>query len=169
MTELSYRYLTPSAVSNGAGRVSLDFATSGGSDPSHPELAHPFFFAGFVERPAVVAQSLLVLARISRTRFYVPPNTLAAEIRAADPVVTTTPEGLRFEAFSVCCGVYARLDLDADAFEAEHLARGVTRSVADNALREWLQGFCGSSASARAAGHLLDIKAGHQINREASK
>ena len=65
-------------------------------------MAHPFFFSGFVAQPAVVAQALLMLARVARTRFYVPPNTLAAVLRAADPVVTSTPEGLRFESFSVC-------------------------------------------------------------------
>ena len=41
-------------------------------------VAHPFFFSGFVAQPAVVAQALLMLARVARTRFYVPPNTLAA-------------------------------------------------------------------------------------------
>ncbi len=52
------------------------------------------------------------------TRFYVPPNTLAAILRAADPVVTSTPQGLRFESFSACCGVYARLDVAREALDS---------------------------------------------------
>ena len=92
-------------------------------------------------QPAVVAQALLMLARVARTRFYVPPNTLAAVLRAADPVVTSTPEGLRFESFSVCCGVYARLDVDAAALDATHVAPGVTNVDVNPPLRQALAGL----------------------------
>ncbi len=136
MTELSYAYLTPSAWTPG----DLSLATSGGTTTGGA-AAHPFFFSGFVEQPAVVAAALLALARISRTRFYVPPNTLAAVLRAADPVVTSTPEGLRFEAFSVCCGVYARLDVDASALDADHVASGVTNVDVNPPLRQALAGL----------------------------
>ena len=82
-----------------------------------------------------------MLARVARTRFYVPPNTLAAVLRAADPVVTSTPEGLRFESFSVCCGVYARLDVDAAALDATHVAPGVTNVDVNPPLRQALAGL----------------------------
>ena len=88
----------------------------------------------------MVAQALLMLARVARTRFYVPPNTLAA-VLAADPVVTSTPEGLRFESFSVCCGVYARLDVDAAALDATHVAPGVTNVDVNPPLRQALAGL----------------------------
>ena len=88
-----------------------------------------------------------MLARVARTRFYVPPNTLAAVLRAADPVVTSTPEGLRFESFSVCCGVYARLDVDAAALDATHVAPGVTNvDVIRRCARHWRG--CGRQAPA---------------------
>ncbi|WZB60378.1 hypothetical protein WJ970_20370 [Achromobacter xylosoxidans] len=90
---------------------------------------------------AVVAQALLMLARVARTRFYVPPNTLAAVLRAYRPVVTSTPEGLRFESFSVCCGVYARLDVDAAALDATHVAPGVTNVDVNPPLRQALAGL----------------------------
>lgn len=140
MTELAYTYLAPSEFAQRLGQADLSLATSGGLAPSGA-VAHPFFFSGFVAQPAVVAQALLMLARVARTRFYVPPNTLAAVLRAADPVVTSTPEGLRFESFSVCCGVYARLDVDAAALDATHSAAGVTNVDVNPPLRQALAGL----------------------------
>ena len=107
MTELAYAYLAPSDFAQRQGQADLSLATSGGLAPSGA-VAHPFFFSGFVAQPAVVAQALLMLARVARTRFYVPPNTLAAVLRAADPVVTSTPEGLRFESFSAVSYTHLR-------------------------------------------------------------
>ncbi len=137
---IDYSYLAPSGFAQQDGRASLGLATSGGTAPVGP-VAHPWFFSGFVEHPGVVAQGLLLLARVARTRFYVPPNTLAAVLRAADPVVTSTPEGLRFESFSVCCGVYARLDVDAAALDASHTAVGVTNVDVNPPLRQALAGL----------------------------
>ena len=139
MAELAYAYLAPS-----------EFAQR---RPGRPEPGHQrrrravgrggasLLLSGFVAQPAVVAQALLMLARVARTRFYVPPNTLAAVLRAADPVVTSTPEGLRFESFSVCCGVYARLDVDAAALDATHVAPGVTNVDVNPPLRQALAGL----------------------------
>ena len=140
MSGTEYAYLAPSAFTQGDFGGRLDLATSGGSS-AQGMLAHPFFFSGFVEHPAVVAQGLLLLARTARTRFYVPPNTLAAVLRAADPVVTSTPEGLRFESFSACCGVYARLDVDRAALDASHLEAGVTNVDVNPPLRQALAGL----------------------------
>lgn len=147
MTTLDYAYRTPSSCTaagpDGAG-ARLDLATSGGTMVKGQALdavAHPFFFSGFVAHPGVVAQALLVVARVARTRFYVPPNMLAAILRAADPVVTCTSEGLRFESFSACCGVYARLDVDANALDIYHAASGVTNVDVNPPLRQALAGL----------------------------
>ena len=139
MTELDYAYLAPSVLAkrmDGDG-FRLSLATSGGFT-SAGATRHPFFFAGFVDHPAVIAQALLAIARVARTRFYVPPSTLAAVLRAADPVVTSTPEGLRFESFSVCCGVYARLDVDIGALDVLHSGVGVTNVDVNPPLRQAL-------------------------------
>ncbi|QIL74211.1 SWIM zinc finger family protein (plasmid) [Diaphorobacter sp. HDW4B] len=141
--QLAYSYLAPSHITQSADKADLRLATSGGNAPSGA-VAHPFFFSGFVEQPAVVAQGLLMLARVARTRFFVPPNSLAAILRAADPVVTSTREGLRFESFSVCCGVYARLDVDASALDAIHWAPGVTNVDVNPPLRQALAALRGS-------------------------
>ena len=135
--ELAYRYGVPSRLDEGAG---LALATSGGSTPEG-EAARPYFFSGFMERPDVVAAGLLAVARVARTRFYVPPGMVPApgggltRIGMLDPVVTSTAEGLRFESFSVCCGVYARLDVQASSLDATHRAVGVTNVDVNQPLR----------------------------------
>ena len=135
--ELAYRYGVPSRLDEHAG---LALATSGGSTPEG-EAAYPYFFSGFMERPDVVAAGLLAVARVARTRFYVPPGMVVApgggltRIGMLDPVVTNTAEGLRFESFSVCCGVYARLDVEASALDAAHCAVGVTNVDVNQPLR----------------------------------
>ncbi|MDR2296947.1 MAG: SWIM zinc finger domain-containing protein [Comamonas sp.] len=134
LNQASYAYLASSSLTQESGGHRLALATSGGRSASE-DL---FFFSGFVQHPAVVAQSLLLLARVARTRFYVPPNALAAVLRAADPVVTSTPEGLRFESFSACCGVYARLDVDASALDIAHQSSGVTNVDVNPPLRHAL-------------------------------
>lgn len=140
------RYLRPSTLHPTVDGAELSLATcSPGTGPvrsstvpGHTTVRHPFFFAGFVEHPAVTAAALLVVARTARSRFYVPPNTVAAAVRAADPVVTSTPEGLRFESFSVCCSTYCRLDIDASALDASHRADGVTNVDVNPPLRRAL-------------------------------
>lgn len=135
--ELDYSYVAASALEPVGGEPRLSLATSGGSTPAG-RVAHPRFFSGFVEHPVAVAQSLLAIARVARTRFYVPPGALPAVLRAADPVVTSTPEGLRFESFSACCGVYARLDVDAAALDASFTGVGVTNVDVNPPLRQAL-------------------------------
>src|SRR5262249_10136504 len=103
--EHTYSYLGPSLVSEEAGRPEVSLATSGGRSPI------PYFFSGFLGAPRQTAQALLVVAEVARTRYYEPPNMVAARILAADPVVTSNVDRLRFESFSACAGVYSRLDL----------------------------------------------------------
>jgi len=140
-TTMEYRYLVPSELNEDGGRADLSLATSGGAEPDADQVTHPYFFSGFLEHSGVVAQALLVVARVSRTRFYTPPNVVAAVLRAADPVVTSTDEGLRFEAFSVCCGVYARLDVVSDALDCEYRVTGVTNVDVNPPLRQALAGL----------------------------
>jgi SWIM zinc finger len=103
--EQVFAYLAPSAVSP-SGELTL--ATSGGREP------HPHFFSGLLGAPRQTAQALLVVAEVARTRYYEPPQMVAARILAADPVVTSNVDRLRFESFSACAGVYSRLDLEPD-------------------------------------------------------
>ena len=133
--EQIYEYLRPSAMAAGTGDLYL--STSGGTSGGEFE-AHPHFFDGFVEHPEVTAAGLLVCARIAGSRFYMPANMLNAILRAADPVVTSNGDRLRFESFSACGGVYTRLDLPSEALADPPLSTGTTNVDLNKAVRDSL-------------------------------
>ena len=81
---------------------------------------------GRIISPKQTADLLLTLLAISRTRFFSPGEIRERMLNAADPVVTSDGSRLRFEVFSVCCGTYARLDLQPDALDAQWLGKGTT-------------------------------------------
>lgn len=111
--------------------------------PRPVALPHPFFFEGRCRSPRMVADLLLALAHTVNSRFYLP-----GAWRMLDPVVTSSEELLRLEGFSSCCGVYARVDLSAEAFDSEIQGRGTT-NVDFNAP------ITGSSKTAKLAKGLL--------------
>ncbi|EST38255.1 hypothetical protein N566_08460 [Streptomycetaceae bacterium MP113-05] len=55
-----------------------------------------------------------------------------------DPVVTGNGDRLRFESFSGCCGVYARLDVLREGLDGGETGRGTTNVDVNNPLREAL-------------------------------
>lgn len=136
-TKQAYTYLRPSAVAFGDGRTDLTLATSGGCTPAGP-AAHPTFFEGFLGHPEQSATALLAVAKVARTRFYTPPGMVAAILRAADPVVTSNGDRLRFESFSACCGVYARYDLLPGGLDGTVLDTGTTNVDFNPAMRDAL-------------------------------
>ncbi len=54
---------------------------------------------------------------------------------AADPVVTSSEEVLRFEAFSACCSTYAHVDLLSGAIDGTLQGRGTTNVDFNAAMR----------------------------------
>jgi len=118
--DYSYSYRGQSGLDDSAGRARLYLATSGGAE------SNPYFFQGRLLNPRLTADLMLTVARVARTRFHIPPAMLARILAAADPVVTCTDTRIRFESFSACCGVYARVDLTEAGFEGDLLGRGTT-------------------------------------------
>jgi hypothetical protein len=116
VSEHMYAYLGPSWFEEGE----LSLATSGG------RVEHPHFFSGVLVRPRQAAHGLLVVAEVARTRFFEPPGMLRARLLAADPVVTSNVDRLRFESFSACRGVYARFDLEPAALDGGFASWGTT-------------------------------------------
>ena len=115
-----YRYPFESQAVPTPRGMDLRLATSGPlSEPSR-------FFRGRLTRPRRAADLLQGLVEIVQARFYLPPSSLSRMLAMADPVVTCGSEVLRFEAFSGCCGVYARVDLLPPALDGEWLGRGTT-------------------------------------------
>jgi hypothetical protein len=109
--EHSYQY--PFASSIGDGRWTM--AASSG-----PSLDEHTFFEGRLTRPDITARLLLALSQVVRTHFF------DARPPQMDPIATSSPSMVRFEGFSGCCGVYARVDLDQRAFDHAAQTFGTT-------------------------------------------
>jgi hypothetical protein len=121
--DFTYRYPFASEVAPTGRGLGLCLATCGAN------LDHPHFFDGRMREPRVVSIMLLVLADVVRTHFFLPrPVNL-------DPVVTSSERMIRFEGFSGCCGVYARVDLPAAAFDSEFQGRGTTNVDFNDPMR----------------------------------
>ena len=113
--DFTYRYNGPSALTaDDGGKPSLFLATSS------PDRTHPFFFDGRVRSPRVMGDMLIALSDIVRTHYFLPMPILL------DPVLTSNESLLRVEGFSGCCGVYARADFPAEAFEGNCHGNGTT-------------------------------------------
>ncbi|KRD43410.1 hypothetical protein ASE38_03930 [Cellulomonas sp. Root930] len=150
--EQVYRYVRPSSVGVLDGLPDLRLATSGGElDPN------PHFFEGTLGHAEQMAVALLMVARVARTRFYVPPGMLAAVLRAADPVVTSNGDRLRFESFSACCGVHVRLDVLPGALGGPALATGTTNVDVNPPMRQALAGIGGDDALHLSVGEDLTV------------
>lgn len=113
--DFTYRYAFPSNLAQANdGQAGLTLATC------NLDHATPYFFDGRVRSPRALGAMLTVLSDVVRTHFFLPmpPNL--------DPVLTSNENLLRLEGFSGCCGVYARVDLPAEAFEGDCHGRGTT-------------------------------------------
>ena len=126
--EASVLYPFASTVEGARLRLAL------GSRPDTDES----FFEGELAQPARDCAALLVIGHVALSRFFVPPGMLERILRNADPVITADGEELHFEAFSQCCGVYARLDLGGSALEGERIGRGTTNVDFNPQMREAL-------------------------------
>lgn len=110
----------------------LGLETSRGATPSGVE-DHPRFFAGFLTTPQVASAGLLAVADVAAARYY------QRQLRASlDPVVTGNGDRLRFESFSGCGGVYARLDVLESGLDGGEVGHGTTNVDVNNPLREAL-------------------------------
>jgi SWIM zinc finger/DprA/Smf-like nucleotide binding protein involved in DNA uptake len=120
MSVVDYAYARPSQLTAGG----LDLQTSGGSAPN------PRFFEGFVTAPQPVAAGLLAVAEVARTRYH-----QRVDWASLDPVVTGSRDMLRFESFSGCCGVYARMDVLPSGLDGRTPEHGTTNVDVNNPLR----------------------------------
>ncbi|MEU9321016.1 SWIM zinc finger family protein [Streptomyces sp. NPDC048295] len=130
-------YSRPSALGSSQTGQLLGLETSGGLTPRGVE-SHPRFFSGFLTSPRIAARGLLAVADVASARYYrtAPPSSL-------DPVVTGNGDRLRFESFSGCCGVYARLDVLQEGLDGARTDHGTTNVDVNNPLREALSRIAG--------------------------
>ena len=123
----SYAYQGTSTFSSDAG---LRLSTSGAVTPAGL-VGEPRFFEGFLQYPQAAAAALLAVADVAAADYYRPRPGLL------DPVVTGHGDRLRFESFSACGGVYARLDVLPDGLDGE-TAYGTTNVDVNLPLRDAL-------------------------------
>jgi hypothetical protein len=133
--ELDYR--ASSALREGADGRSLDLETAWGATPAGI-VPQPRFFSGFLARPDVAAAGLLAVADVAGSRYF--DAGLMKRLANMDPVVTASGDRLRFESFSLCNGVHARLDILADGVDSGVIAHGTTNVDINPPLRLALAG-----------------------------
>ncbi len=83
----------------------------------------PCFFWGRLTDPYTTARCLLTLSNVVQSSFNLSPFQLAL---LKDPIVTAGNEKIRFEGFSHCAGVYARVDILSGGHDGEFLECGTT-------------------------------------------
>ncbi len=127
-------YLAPSAVRPWPGGTAVGLETARGLTPGGV-VDHPEFFSGLLSRPDVVAVGLLAVARVAGTRYSI---DLAELRRNLDPIVTAGGDRLRFESFSECNGVHARLDVLGDGLVTGDMSFGTTNVDINQPLRSAL-------------------------------
>ncbi|WP_224766080.1 SWIM zinc finger family protein [Nocardioides campestrisoli] len=124
-------YDRPSSLDVGAGRLLLE--TSGGV-ALRARSRHPRFFDGMLVHPQVAGSALRQVAQVAAAS-YVRRDRNAGGL---DPVVTSDGVRLRFESFSLCGGVLARLDVLPEGLDGDVLDRGTTNVDVNEPLRRML-------------------------------
>ncbi|MCW3466753.1 SWIM zinc finger family protein [Chitinophaga nivalis] len=79
------------------------------------------FFQGVIRESYMLSRCLLVLSNVVKSSFNLSPFQLAL---LKDPIVTAGNQQLRFEGFSHCAGVYARVDVMPGALDGVFPASG---------------------------------------------
>jgi hypothetical protein len=129
MVDLSVSYDQPSRIVPGdSGGLTVALATL----PAEVG-GRPVFFDGWIGRPRLVAALLLSIGAVARARYFRP-----ASPRLLDPVLTSGDETLRIEAFSSCCGVYARADLLGEQVREASIGTGTTNVDLNQEIRDAL-------------------------------
>lgn len=83
----------------------------------------PCFFWGNIANPFIMARCLITLSNTVKSSFNMSPFQLSL---LKDPIVTAGNGRIRFEGFSHCAGVYARVDVLPDGLDGEFLENGTT-------------------------------------------
>ena len=116
---IAYQYAFPSALLHSTNGDNLFLAKY--SEVQKKEA--PCFFWGSLSDPYTVARCLICLSNVVKSSFNLSPFELA---KLKDPIVTAGNEKIRFEGFSHCAGVYARVDILPGGYDGEFPENGTT-------------------------------------------
>ena len=101
---ITYCYPVPSVLRNSGASPQL--LLEGYNEVT--KVQTPEFFNGSLEQSYITARCLITLSNVVKASFTLTP---AQASQMKDPIVTAGAEKLRFEGFSNCAGVYARVDI----------------------------------------------------------
>jgi len=101
---ITYCYPVPSILRNSGASPQLQL--EGYNEVTKTQA--PEFFNGSLEQSYITARCLITLSNVVKANFTLTP---AQAVQMKDPIVTAGAEKLRFEGFSNCAGVYARVDI----------------------------------------------------------
>lgn len=120
MTEtLSYKYSTTSSLEKKQGQENLLLSKFNEVDRG----SSPCFFWGKLNNPYELSRCLITLSNTVQSSFNLSPFQLAL---LKDPIVTAGNNQIRFEGFSHCAGVYARVDVLENGQDGEFIENGTT-------------------------------------------
>jgi hypothetical protein len=116
---ITYQYKSPSAIQKtGQGE---ELFLSHYSEVQKKQSA--CFFWGHLTNPYITARCLITLSNVVQSSFNLSPGQIAL---LKDPIVTAGNEKIRFEGFSHCAGVYARVDVLPGGHDGEFIDSGTT-------------------------------------------
>lgn len=116
---ISYHYSSPSGFLKDSSQDELFLANY--SEVQKKDA--PCFFWGRLSDPYITARCLITLSNVVQSSFNLSPFQLSL---LKDPIVTAGNEKIRFEGFSHCAGVYARVDVLPGGHDGEFLENGTT-------------------------------------------
>lgn len=116
---ITYQYASPSSLLKTKGVDELFLAKYSEIEKNNA----PCFFWGKLTDPYSTARCLIALSNVVKSSFNLSPFELA---KLKDPIVTAGNEKIRFEGFSQCAGVYARVDILPGGHDGEFLENGTT-------------------------------------------
>src|SRR5689334_19079580 len=101
---ITYRYNNPSVFEKSVDSDSLFLSKYS----EVQKVDAPCFFWGRLKDPYITSRCLIALSNVVQSSFNLSPFQMAL---LKDPIVTAGNEKIRFEGFSHCAGVYARVDI----------------------------------------------------------
>lgn len=116
---LSYKYKNNSSIEKKQGEENLLLSKFNEVDKG----SSPCFFWGKLKNPYELSRCLITLSNTVQSSFNLSPFQLAL---LKDPIVTAGNDQIRFEGFSHCAGVYARVDILENGQSGEFIENGTT-------------------------------------------
>ncbi|WP_339629005.1 SWIM zinc finger family protein [uncultured Maribacter sp.] len=116
---LNYKYNSLSSIKKEQGKENLLLSKFNEVDKGNS----PCFFWGKLNNPYELSRCLITLSNTVQSSFNLSHFQLAL---LKDPIVTAGNNQIRFEGFSHCAGVYARVDVLENGQEGEFIENGTT-------------------------------------------